>query len=189
MQVPRAPPLPEGEVGARSAPGEGFWTLDRARNPLTPTLVWGFRSQAQFWPHGFLSTCSVSRLGRLSTAGADRQHESGGAGPSTDACTTRQSEASLPAVAIDRATTLYSVWDTRRGRSSGIRTMMQPCASAARLLGGGPILSLGTQAMGWGGSPPPRIVLALHRAEADERQTCLTLLCSLPVSAPTTRSR
>jgi hypothetical protein len=43
--------------------------------------------------------------------------------------------------------------------------MMQPCASAARLLEGGPILSLGVDAMGDGGSPPTRIVLALHRVE------------------------
>src|SRR5713101_1323973 len=54
--------------------------------------------------------------------------------------------------------------------------MMQPCASAARLLGGGPILSLGMEAMGAGGSPPPRIVLALHRVEPDERRTCRTLV-------------
>jgi hypothetical protein len=57
--------------------------------------------------------------------------------------------------------------------------MMQPCASAARLLEGGPILSLGVEAMGGGGSPPTRTVLALHRVEAKERRTCQTL-----VSAP-----
>ena len=44
--------------------------------------------------------------------------------------------------------------------------MMQSCASVARLLGGGPILSRGTQAMGYGGSPPPRIVLTLCRGRA-----------------------
>jgi hypothetical protein len=51
------------------------------------------------------------------------------------------------------------------------RTMMQPCASAARLLGGGPILYFGTQAIGNGGSPPPRIGLTLHRGEPDQRRT------------------
>ncbi len=54
--------------------------------------------------------------------------------------------------------------------------MMQSCASVARLLGGGPILSLGTEAMGYGGSPPPRIVLTLHRGEPDQRRTCQILL-------------
>jgi hypothetical protein len=38
--------------------------------------------------------------------------------------------------------------------------------------GGGPILSRGTRAMGRGGSPPPRIVLALAPDGADQRQTC-----------------
>ena len=65
--------------------------------------------------------------------------------------------------------------------ASIIRTMMQPCASAARLLGGGPILSLGVQAMGWGGSPPPRIVLALYRAGGGSTPSlsnlCLLLSC------------
>ena len=60
------------------------------------------------------------------------------------------------------ATTLYAV-AARGCESCGIRTMMQSCASAARLQGGGPILSLGVKAMGTGGSPPPRIVWALHR--------------------------
>jgi hypothetical protein len=58
--------------------------------------------------------------------------------------------------------------------------MMQPCASAARLLGGGPILSLGMEAMGNGGFPPPRIILALHRVEADQ-----TPNLSNPALAPT----
>ena len=37
---------------------------------------------------------------------------------------------------------------------------MQPCASAARLRGGGPILQRGMRAIGRPGSPPPRIVIA-----------------------------
>ena len=47
------------------------------------------------------------------------------------------------------------------GGPLGIRTMMQSCASAARLLGGGPILSQGIVARVGCGSPPPRIDLAL----------------------------
>ena len=35
------------------------------------------------------------------------------------------------------------------GRSAGIRTMMQSCASAAKLRGGGPILHSGLEAMGY----------------------------------------
>src|SRR5271154_1073212 len=44
-----------------------------------------------------------------------------------------------------RATALYSV-------GLATRTMMQSCASAAKFLGGGPILSLGAKAMVWCGS-------------------------------------
>ena len=54
--------------------------------------------------------------------------------------------------------------------------MMQSCASAARLLGGRPILSIGIEAMEGDGSLPPRIILALHLAgERDQRQTCVEL--------------
>ena len=37
--------------------------------------------------------------------------------------------------------------------------MKQPFASAARLRGGGPILTNGSMTMFWLGSPPPRIVI------------------------------
>src|SRR5271169_2922291 len=50
-----------------------------------------------------------------------------------------------------RATALYSV-------GLATRTMMHSCASAAKFLGGGTILSLGAKAMARCGSPPPRIV-------------------------------
>ena len=36
--------------------------------------------------------------------------------------------------------------------------MMQSCASAARLLGGGPILSFGMETIGAHGLPPPRTI-------------------------------
>ena len=44
--------------------------------------------------------------------------------------------------------------------------MMQLCASAARLLGGRPILSLGIEAMEYNGSLPPRIILAFISLES-----------------------
>src|SRR3954470_22312760 len=53
----------------------------------------------------------------------------------------RRSEGSLPSGADHRATPLYSV-DPR-----GIGTMMQSCASAAKLRGGGPILRNGVNTM------------------------------------------
>ena len=59
------------------------------------------------------------------------------------------------------------------GRSVRIGTMMQSCASAARLRGAGPFSPAAWKAMGGGGSPPPRIILASHRTEADERRTCI----------------
>jgi hypothetical protein len=37
--------------------------------------------------------------------------------------------------------------------------MMQSCASAAKLRGGGPILFLGAKAMAQTGTPPPRTVI------------------------------
>ena len=37
--------------------------------------------------------------------------------------------------------------------------MMQSCASAAKLRGGGPILNLGSKTMSNLGLPPPRIVI------------------------------
>ena len=52
-----------------------------------------------------------------------------------------------------RAATLYSV------DPCGTWTMMQACASAAKLLGGGPILNRGSAAMFGVGTPPPRTVL------------------------------
>ena len=42
---------------------------------------------------------------------------------------------------------------------SKTRTMMQPCASAAKLRSGGPILPLGMTAMSHLGTPPPRTVI------------------------------
>jgi hypothetical protein len=53
---------------------------------------------------------------------------------------------------INRATTLYPV-------GPKTRTMMQSCASAAKLRGGGPILFLGMKAMAQTGTPPPRTVI------------------------------
>ena len=44
--------------------------------------------------------------------------------------------------------------------------MMQLYASAARLLGGRPILSLGIEAMEYNGSLPPRIILAFISLES-----------------------
>ena len=44
--------------------------------------------------------------------------------------------------------------------------MMQPCASAAKLRGGGPILRVGTEAMSIAGTPPPRTVIG------DPSRTC-----------------
>ena len=53
---------------------------------------------------------------------------------------------------INRATILYSV-------GPRTQTMMQSCASAAKLRGGEPILFLGTKAMTQAGTPPPRTVI------------------------------
>jgi hypothetical protein len=52
---------------------------------------------------------------------------------------------------INRATTLYPV-------GPRTRTMMQPCASAAKLRSGGPILFFGMRAMEIGRDPPPRTI-------------------------------
>src|ERR1700686_1024510 len=53
---------------------------------------------------------------------------------------------------FNRATTLYPV-------GPRTRTMMQSCASAAKLRSGGPILPVGMKAKGLVGVPPPRTVI------------------------------
>ena len=53
---------------------------------------------------------------------------------------------------FNRATTLYPV-------GPRTRTMMQSCASAAKLRSGGPILPVGVKAKGLVGAPPPRTVI------------------------------
>src|SRR5256884_6085211 len=55
---------------------------------------------------------------------------------------------------FNRATTLYSV-------GPRTRTMMQSCASAAKLRSGGPILPFGMKAKGRLGIPPPRTVIGV----------------------------
>ena len=65
----------------------------------------------------------------------------------------------------------------RTSRSS--QTMMQSCASRRGSSGRAHSLTR-REAMDSVGSPPPRIVLALHHAEADERRTVSDLLlCSV----------
>ena len=68
----------------------------------------------------------------------------------------------MPRAPNHRATTLYSA-------GLATRTMMHSCASAAKFLGGGTILSLGAKAMAGCGSPPPRIVCPA-RADARSRR-------------------
>src|SRR5215208_2441270 len=53
------------------------------------------------------------------------------------------------------------------GRPRGARTMMQPCASAAKLRGGGSNLNSGFQANPLFGAPPPRII---HGSSPRERR-------------------
>src|SRR5664279_1027431 len=62
---------------------------------------------------------------------------------------------------FNRATTLYSA-------GPRTRTMMQSCASAAKLRSGGPILPVGTKAKGHAGIPPPRTVIGAS-SQADGR--------------------
>ena len=62
---------------------------------------------------------------------------------------------------FNRATTLYPV-------GPRTRTMMQSCASAAKLRSGGPILPVGTRAKGHAGIPPHRTVIGAS-SQADGR--------------------
>ena len=65
--------------------------------------------------------------------------------------------------AINRATTLYPV-------GPRTQTMMQSCASAAKLRSGGPILPFGLKAKGLVGIPPPRTVIGVP-SQADKAGT------------------
>src|SRR4051795_9522954 len=57
------------------------------------------------------------------------------------------------------------------GRPLGARTMMQPCASAAKLRGGGSNLNSGSRANPLFGAPPPRIIYGSSPGDADERRS------------------
>jgi hypothetical protein len=62
------------------------------------------------------------------------------------------------------------------GRSVRIGTMMQSCASAAKLRDGGPILNRGSKTMCKVGLPPPRVVIcssASIRERTAETQLCV----------------
>jgi hypothetical protein len=100
--------------------------------PYSPELVWGFACQA--------ATIAAPPVP------PDRQRAAGwwpGVTIGGEPASGREA----------RATTLYPVGPRRD------RTMMQPCASAARLRGGGPTLNRGSRAMFRVGLPPPRIVI------------------------------
>src|SRR5919202_4008826 len=57
------------------------------------------------------------------------------------------------------------------GRPRRAGTMMQPCASAAKLRGGGPSLTRGVEAVVLVGRPPPRTVIGSPRYRS-ERRSC-----------------
>ena len=65
---------------------------------------------------------------------------------------------------LSRAATLYSV-------GPRTRTMMQSCASAAKLRSGGPILPFGMKAKGPLGNPPPRTVIGVPSQASDKTET------------------
>jgi hypothetical protein len=66
---------------------------------------------------------------------------------------------------INRATTLYSV-------GPRTQTMMQSCASAAKLRSGGPILPFGMKAKGPLGIPPPRTVIGVPSQAYGQGRNC-----------------
>ena len=77
---------------------------------------------------------------------------------------------------FNRATTLYPV-------GPRTRTMMQSCASAAKLRSRGPIISVGMKAKGLIGIPPPRTVIGAPSQAYGQGRNCrgavsiLRLLC------------
>ena len=58
--------------------------------------------------------------------------------------------------------------------------MMQPCASAAKLLGGGPIFLFGMVAKPSGGLPPPRIISSEPLSHGVCRSRCRVVGCAVP---------
>ena len=83
----------------------------------------------------------------------------------------RRSEGSRFRARFSRAATLYSV-------GPRTRTMMQSCASAAKLRNGGPILPFGLKAKGRLGIPPPRTDRKSTRLNSSHRS-----LSRMPSSA------
>ena len=84
-------------------------------------------------------------------------HESGGLGLWMGRCSVVERIENEPRGACDRARSDALQTCIRLG-PRGTRTMKQSFASAARLRGGGPILTNGSMTMFRLGSPPPRIV-------------------------------
>jgi transposase-like protein len=91
-------------------------------------LVWGHRCQGSSSAAAFLRVCWAGRRLRANPRGA--RHRARGS----------------------------SRRDLVSGGPLGARTMMQPCASAAKLRGGGSNLNSGFQAIPLFGAPPPRII-------------------------------
>ena len=89
---------------------------------------------------------------------------------------------------FNRATTLYPV-------GPKTRTMMQSCASAAKLRSGGPILPVGMKAKGLVGVPPPRTVIGApshaDKAETIGMPSTFSVYCAGRITTPsgTTPSR
>ena len=89
---------------------------------------------------------------------------------------------------FNRATTLYPV-------GPRTRTMMQSCASAAKLRSGGPILPVGVKAKGLVGVPPPRTVIGApshaDKAETIGMPSAFSVHCAGRITTPsgTTPSR
>ena len=72
-----------------------------------------------------------------------------------------------------RAAALYSA-------GPKTRTMMQYCASAAKLRGGGPILHNGVKAVVSPGTPPPRTVIGDPSRACGQARNCQVLRSTSP---------
>ena len=142
----------------------------RSQRPfLRPTSPWSTRGQG--WPlHQTTIRCGRVRARRIRRV---RDNDQRGA---------------RYRARFNRATTLYPV-------GPKTRTMMQSCASAAKLRSGGPILPVGMKAKGLVGVPPPRTVIGTpslaDKAETIGMPSTFSVYCAGRITTPsgTTPSR
>jgi hypothetical protein len=145
---------------------------DRTEHPGRQTVIWN----RQTFVAGVRVSCCIDRAAPPRTPLGRREGQrrySGRAGPYRGRhYRSDQRGARLPRRSLAFRSNL--VFGTTL---SGSETMMQSCASAAKLRRAGPFYKRGTKAMGGSGTPPPRIVIGSVSPKRTRAEWGLSLGC------------